>query len=236
VKGKISYGSISISYRVVPVDRKTLEIAVHPDKAVVIKAPLGTDFSEIHKRVLRRAGWIKRQLDYFRQFDPRMPPRHYVGGETHLYLGKRYRLKIAAAERDEVKLVSGYFLIGLESWRTVDRVKMLLDRWYAEKAAINFNERFERNWRHFDRVSANKPALRVRRMHKRWGSLSKNGLLTLNTDLVRAPKQCIDYVIVHELCHLKYHDHSSAFYHLLNRAMPDWEKRKAKLEWTLVHA
>jgi hypothetical protein len=71
-------------------------------------------------------------------------------------------------------------------------------------------------------------------MKTRWGSLAKSGALTLNTDLVRAPLECIEYVITHELCHLKHHDHSSGFYKLLEKVMPDWEKRKRRLEMALV--
>jgi len=78
------------------------------------------------------------------------------------------------------------------------------------------------------------PRLQVRRNEKRWGSLSRGGILTLNTDLIRAPRECIDYVITHELCHLKCHDHSPEFYRLLEKVMPDWEKRKHKLELALV--
>jgi hypothetical protein len=71
-------------------------------------------------------------------------------------------------------------------------------------------------------------------MKKRWGSLSHNGLLTLNTDLIRAPKACIDYVITHELCHLKHHNHGPNFYRLLEKMMPDWERRKTQLELSMV--
>ena len=82
--GTVVYAKETIAFNVFYVDRKTMEISVHPDSMVVIKAPVGTDFTEVRKRVVRRAGWIKRQLDYFRQFEPRTPGRSYIGGETHL--------------------------------------------------------------------------------------------------------------------------------------------------------
>ncbi|SFR05283.1 M48 family metallopeptidase [Desulfoscipio geothermicus] len=234
MKGEITYGSILIQFQVIHMARKTLEIAVHPDSTVVIKAPVGTRFEEIQLRVCKRAGWIKRQLDYFRQFEPRTPPRQYVGGETHLYLGKQYRLKISCEERDEVKLIGGHFQIKVKESASPDKVKSLLEAWYAEKAANRFRESFERCWPFFEKLSLAKPRLQILRMKKRWGSLSKNGTLTLNVDLIRAPKECIDYVVVHELCHLKYYDHSPAFYRLLDTVMPDWKKRKHKLELALV--
>ncbi|MTI85537.1 MAG: M48 family metallopeptidase [Firmicutes bacterium] len=234
MKGKITYGSTPIQFQVIHMARKTLEIVVHPDSAVVIKAPVGTQYEEIQMRVCKRAGWIKRQLDYFQQFEPRTPPRQYIGGETHLYLGRQYRLKISGGERDNVKLIRGYFQIGVKDTVSPDKVKSLLEAWYKKKATEKFRESFERCWPSFEKLSLAKPRLQIRCMKKRWGSLSKNGTLTLNTDLIRAPKECIDYVVVHELCHLKYHDHSPAFYRLLDRVMPDWKKRKHKLELALV--
>jgi predicted metal-dependent hydrolase len=78
------------------------------------------------------------------------------------------------------------------------------------------------------------PKLSMKRMQKRWGSLSDKGTVTLNIDLIRAPKECIDYVVTHELCHLKYHDHSPEFYKLLDAVLPGWEKIKHKLELCMV--
>jgi hypothetical protein len=232
--GTVIYGQEAIAFHVIYVDRKTLEIAVHPDSSVVIKAPVGTVLADVQTKVLRRAGWIKRQLDYFRQFDPRTPERRYVGGETHLYLGRQYRLKISKAAVESVKLSGGQFQVGVKENAAGDRARTLLQRWYADKAASRFQESFDRCWSLFEKHSLTRPRLQIRRMKKRWGSLSKNGVLTLNTDLVRATRECIDYVITHELCHLQCHDHGPGFYRLLEKVMPDWEKRKHKLELTLV--
>ncbi len=235
--GAVRWGQETIDFRVVYVQRKTLEIAVHPDRAVIVKAPLGTGNFEIENRVQKRARWIRRQLDYFRQFEPRMPARRYVGGETHLFLGKQYRLKIEQSECNNIKLARGYFRISINvgARHAVPlRVKDMLDNWYAGKASLHFNEAFSRCWIPFEKLSMEKPRLQIRKMQKRWGSLSRNGLLTLNTDLIRAPKECIDYVITHEFCHLQYHDHGPRFYRLLKKMLPDWQKRKAKLELALV--
>ena len=79
-----------------------------------------------------------------------------------------------------------------------------------------------------------KPKIVIKKLEKRWGSLAKSGTLTLNINLIKAPKECIDYVVTHELCHIQYHDHSRAFYDLLFHKMPDWERRKMKLEKTEV--
>jgi predicted metal-dependent hydrolase len=235
VRGSVVFGKTAIAYKVFFVHRKTMEIAVHPDGTVVVKAPEGTSFASIETRVLKRAGWIIRQLDFFRQFEPRTPKRNYVGGESHLYLGRRYRLKIHRnQEREGAKLVRGFFHIDVKHDASPAHIKQIMDNWYADKAAIKFNATFDRYWPQFSRISYQKPKLTLRHMKKRWGSLSKNGRLTLNIDLIRAPKECIDYVITHELCHLQHLDHGPKFYQLIEKVMPDWERRKAKLEISMV--
>jgi predicted metal-dependent hydrolase len=230
----IAYGKASIDFSLSHVDRKTLEIAVHPDQTVVVKAPLGIDDKTIRTRIARRAGWIIKQQRFFRQFDPRTPERRYVGGETHLYLGRHYRLRIGSGNRYTVKLTRGFFEIEISGDRSPENVKGLLEGWYRDRAVGRFSESLDRCWLHFEKHSLAKPRMQIKHMRKRWGSLSTNGMLTLNADLIRAPRGCIDYVITHELGHLRYKDHGPEFYRFLDKVMPDWEKRKHQLELTLA--
>ena len=111
-------------------------------------------------------------------------------------------------------------------------MKRLLDLWYLEKACIQFADSLSRCHRKFTEDPY--PQLSVRKMRRRWGSLSLRGRLTLNVDLIRAPKECIDYVITHELCHFKHHNHGPRFYRLLDSIMPDWKKVKHRLELSLA--
>jgi predicted metal-dependent hydrolase len=228
------YGNQTITYRVLYAARRTMEIAVHPDGQVVIKAPADVKPEAIRHRVHKRARWITRQIAYFQQFQPRTPPRRYVGGETHLYLGRQYRLKLSKGGSDGVKLARGYFIVSYRDEASPATVRQLLDRWYLVKARAKFSELLELRLPEFQRMGYDKPTLHIRRMKTRWGSLSPNGVLALNRDLIRAPRDCIDYVITHELCHLKYSNHSPEFYRLLERFLPDWERRKARLELGLV--
>jgi predicted metal-dependent hydrolase len=232
--GVVAYGKNNIEFSFFYVNRMTLEIAVHPDQTVVIKAPLGTEIEEIKKRIVKRAAWILKQRAFFRQFDPRTPTRSYVGGETHLYLGKHYRLRIRKGNQDAVKLIKGFFEIRVMGSISSEKVKCLLEGWYKEKAALKFNENIDRCLPFLEKFSLVKPKLQIRLILKRWGSLSANKVLTLNADLIRAPKECINYVIVHELSHLRYDNHGSEFYKFLDKVMPDWEKRKHRLEVTLA--
>ncbi|MCF6226384.1 MAG: M48 family metallopeptidase [Xanthomonadales bacterium] len=230
----IIYGQKSIQYRLIYSARSSLEIAVLADATVIVKAPTGASISKIEQKISKRARWIIKQLNYFKQFSPRTPKRYYLNGETHLYLGRRYRLKSVQAHQDWVKLTRGYFLISCREQANPVATERLMKNWYAEKAALQFNASFDRCWPKFKQFSLDKPTLSIRRMQKRWGSLSPNGRLTLNANLVKTPRECIDYVVTHELCHLIYHNHCSGFYKLLETVIPSWEKVKHKLELSLI--
>jgi predicted metal-dependent hydrolase len=232
-RGEITYGGSRIAFAVRHADRRTLEIAVHPDGAVDVVAPLGVVYGDIHERVVRRARWISAQRAYFAQFDPRTPARGFVSGETHLYLGRRYRLAITSGAADSVKLVGGRFVITIGGSVTPARVETMLRAWYRERAAARLGERMALCWARFACHRLDMPRIRILRMRARWGSLSPGGVLSLNVDLVRAPRDCIDYVIVHELCHLEYPDHGAGFHARLEQVLPDWEKRKHRLELAL---
>jgi len=233
-KYSVLYGQKTIDFSLFYCNRKTLEIAVHPDSTVVVKAPERSDIELIEKKILKRARWILRQLNYFKQFNPKTPERCYVNGETHLYLGKQYRLKLAEGPENTVRLFRGYFHITCRSKPTPTTAKKLLNQWYLEKAQVQFAMSMDRCWQKFNVLGNGQPRLSIKRMQKRWGSLSNKGTVTLNTELIRAPKECIDYVVTHELCHLKYHDHSPEFYKLLESVVPDWETIKHKLELSMV--
>jgi len=228
------YGRKTIDYNLFYSERKTLEIAVHPDSSIVVKVPLDSELSLIEKKIIKRARWILRQLNYFKQFTPKTPERFYVNGETHLYLGKQYRLKIVEGKKNSVKLAKGFFQITFQNQPTPEIVRKLLNKWYSEKASLQFNVSIDRCWSKFNRFALTKPTISIKRMQKRWGSLSDKNTVTLNTDLVKAPKECIDYVITHELCHLKHRNHSREFYKLLDSVIPGWEKIKHKLELKMV--
>ena len=230
----IVYGKTQINYELFFMERKSLEIAVHPDKSIVVKAPLSTSHEAVEERIRKRARWIKRQVRFFEQFDPRTPTRQFVGGESHYYLGRRYRLKIEDADQTSVLLKGGYLRVKTPK-NTNQQVQKLLKEWYMKKAKQKLQEEFDHCWESFSKnKQLAQPNLNIREMQTRWGSLSSNNTLTLNTKLIQTPKECIEYVIIHELCHLIHHDHSPAFYKLLERTLPDWVKRKHKLEMSLV--
>lgn len=230
----LKYGRETIVFEVVYTTRKTMEIAVHPDAKVIVKAPAGTAAGRIAARVAKRARWIRRQITYFQQFIPRTPPRQYAGGETHLYLGRQYRLKIKKGKKSDVKLKGAYFEISTADHKSIENVKGLIDQWYKDHALKIFIQRLEMCFEKAKSLKVPLPNIRLRKMSKRWGSCSQTGYILLTPELIKAPLYCIDYVIMHELCHLKDHTHSHKYYRLLAKYMPDWERRKERLERAVV--
>jgi predicted metal-dependent hydrolase len=233
VVGMIEYGRETIRYEVrfLPT-RRTLGIEVHPDQRVVIRAPVGCTEDVIADRVRKRASWISRQIADFRRYSPRTPQRQYVSGETHLYLGRQYRLKVGAGETASVRMTRGQLCVTMPGIPDPERVKTMLHRWYLDHAWRVFSEVLDQCLIRFK--GHQRPRLIVRAMQSRWGSLSQTGSMTLNVNLVRAPRACIEYVVTHELCHLRHRDHDASFFKLLERVMPDWEQRKQKLETALL--
>lgn len=227
----VDYGEIRIRFSVVRRDRRTLEIAVDPDLSVIVAAPHDASLDAIAAKVRKRAAWVLRQQRYFSQFQPRRAPRRYVAGETHLYLGRQYRLKVERHIQAVVRLSRGFIHVQTHAPDKPEITRNLVDAWYRERAHVKFRERLEESLRRFADPEAARPnGLIVRRLKQRWGSMSRGRRLLLNHRLIEAPVDAIDYVITHELCHIEEPHHGPAFFALLDRVMPNWEKRKERLE------
>lgn len=223
----IQFGSKKIDFQVEFSARKTLGITVTPDLDVLVKAPIDSSIEKIKEKLLKKAAWIIIQQSFFLSFQPKTPPRKYVGGETHLYLGRQYLLKIESGKKDSVKLKGKYIVV-----QTSDksRVKGLVKDWCLAHAKAKFNEIAEPLIQKFRRHKIEPESIVFRDMPTRWGSCTPKGKIILNPELIKAPRGCIEYVIIHELCHLIYHDHTRKFIELQTKEMPDWEKWKMKLE------
>lgn len=231
----VLYGAHEIDVTIVRRARKTLEIAVEPDMSVVVKTPMAASHEAIAKKVRKRAAWVRRQQRFFAQYLPRTPERLFVQGETHLYLGRQYRLKVSLGTQASVKLLRGFLVVQTRYPDRPDVIRELVAAWYRTKALAKFRERLDICLDRFGNDEAFRPrGIIVRQISLRWGSMSPAGRLLLNTRLIEAPMDAIDYVVTHELCHLQEAHHGPRFFALLERVMPDWEKRKARLEAALA--
>ena len=227
----IQFGSRTIDFRLVYSDRKSLGITVTPEMEVLVKAPTDTTMEKVKEKIRKKAPWIIKQQSFFLSFQPKTPNRKYISGETHLYLGRQYRLQIEIGQLESVKL-KGKFIVVTSSEKS--RTKSLLHDWYLQHARTKLHEVAAPLIDKFKKHKVEPSSIVLRDMPTRWGSCTPKGKIILNPELIKAPKGCIEYVIIHELCHLIHHDHTQKFLDLQTKEMKDWEKWKMKLEKLLA--
>jgi predicted metal-dependent hydrolase len=249
------HGASTIEFDLVRSDRGTLGLTVGRDGAVVARAPRRAQEADVMRWVASHAEWIFRRQRDAAERAVRTPPRRFVDGELHLYLGHEYRLTI---ERGEVERdrrahgadAHGVAARGVAAQRAAERVRFdgrafrvtvgagappgrvaeLMDAWYMRRARTVLAERLDACWAAFPGDGRPQPTLRVKRMRSRWGSMSPKGAMSLRLDLIRAPVECIDYVILHELCHLPHRGHGREFWAMVALLVPDWKDRRKRLE------
>jgi len=223
----IQYGSKEINFSLRFSERKTLGITVTPELEILVTSPIGIPIEKVKEKVRKRAPWILKQEGFFLSFYPKITERKYVGGETHLYLGRQYRLKVIIGKVNSVRY-KGRFVEVIAKDKS--KVKGLVLQWYREHAKTKFAEIAEPLIERFKKYKVEPSNIYILDMQKRWGSCTPKGKIILNPELIKAPKGCIQYVIIHELCHLVHHNHTQKFIDLQSKEMPDWEKWKLKLE------
>ena len=231
MENTINYGTSKIVFNVQYSNRKTVTIAVLPDGSVQVKAPENAPIEVVREKIHKRASWILRQQQYFKSFGERTPERKFISGESHLYLGRQYLLRVAKGKPDSVKYKGRYFEIVCFS---KSKAKDLMNNWYRIHAKVKFAEIAEPIIQRFQRYNVEPTTIYIQEMNNRWGSCTNGGKIILNTELIKAPRPCIEYVIIHELCHLIHRNHTKAFYEVLSVEMPDWERWKNKLEQVLL--
>lgn len=229
----VQYGKTTIYYDLKRASRKTLAIEVHPDLSVIVIAPMYSTIKDIEAKLIKRGQWILKQWQYFESFLPRTPKREYVSGETHLYLGRRYVMKVIDYDSNLVKLQGGQLKVFVNGSINAT-ARDVLAGWYKSRGEKILSKHLQKNLQAFENYNIEEPQLFIRRMKKRWGSLTPSGKLILNPELIKTPVKCIDYVIIHELCHIIYPHHGKAFFELQEQMMPDYERWKNRLEKTLA--
>ncbi len=230
---RIAYGDsvINFSVRRQPT-RAPTRVAIHvePDGRVLVDAPDAAPLADILAAVKNRSRWISQHVAAAKARLAHVLPREYVSGEALHFLGRRYRLKVivSAAAKPEARMRGAFIAVTVPEHST-PAIRSTLDAWYRERARQVFATRLAAVAAPL-RWVRQPPPVRLQFMRVQWGSCSPAGRLTLNPLLVKAPRECIDYVLLHELCHLVHHNHSPAFYRTLERQMPDWRPHKVRLD------
>ena len=213
--------------KVIKKDIKHINIRVKPNCDVILTAPINTKETDITYVLKKRAGWIDKKIAFYKEYQS-VVPKEYVSGENFCYLGRNYRLKVIESSDEGVKLQRGYLQVFVKDTDNLIKKKKLVKSWYLTKAEIHFQKAIEK---YQPIVQKDIEHIRIREMKTRWGSCNPvKGYINLNSELIKKPTECIEYVVFHELAHLVHADHSSKFYNYLNLLMPDWKERKGRLE------
>jgi len=226
------YGDERIPYRVeFDAERAgKIAVSVSADGSVVVNAPEGETIETISRAVNKRARWIVGHVEEAQKRFEHVRAREYVSGETVLYLGRRYVLKLLDADgkTQTVRLHRGRLEIPTED-RSPAVIRGRVRAWYRFRAREYFARRIDAVGKTLPWIDTS-PPLQLLTMTTQWGSCAATGSVILNPMLIRAARDCVDYVVLHELCHLEEHNHSRSFYELLDRHMPGWRGTKAKLD------
>ncbi|MET4104758.1 SprT family zinc-dependent metalloprotease [Hymenobacter sp. UYP22] len=238
----VSYGTRELGFDLTYSPRRhTVGITVLPDGRISVTAPTDTPLEQVQAAVLRRASWLVRQLQFFASVPAPVASREYVAGETHRYLGRQYRLRIVSLveesaseggklpEPEGVRLRGAYLNVHTHLPQVPDHTRRLLERWYADHARRRLTERYAHCAKQVRRYGISAPEWQLRTMPTRWGSYTRAGRILLNPRLIQAPTACIDYLIIHELCHVAHPHHGPEFYQLLTRLLPTWPTLRERL-------
>ena len=196
-------------------------LTVRPDKSVAVRAPMRASLGDIRDFVSRRAQWIAK---VWREFDsrPPVPCQRYENGATFLFQGRGYALTLERGAAESVALRGDLLVVAAPDELDAPRIGRLIDTWYLDQALCIFREREIECHRRMESEGFPLPPITIRPMKSRWGSYSyRTGRITLNLNLIKAPLACLDYVIIHELCHMKLRHHGPRFWRFVERYVPN---------------
>ena len=229
----LDLGDRTIPFTLIREPRRNMTVTVFRDLRVRVRSPKSKSIDDVMAFVRTKRAWIARHLARFQAMPPDESPK-YESGESHLYLGREYPLRVEHAGTRGVALTSGQLLVRVRPATGSRAVRVALRRWYAEQARAVFEEGMARLQREIPQFANLRYTLRIRRMTTRWGSCTSRSVITMNPLLIQAAPQCIDYVLAHELVHLLELGHTPRFYAIMDVVMPDWKARQKQLKQTPV--
>jgi predicted metal-dependent hydrolase len=242
VTAPISYGFVELVLDDGPLhfelrrsSRRSIGISVHPGGAVVVTAPKRASMGKIYETLQEHGSWVRQQVSSFRNVPSPPPPPKWIDGEPYPFLGKAYPLRLIQAEEKGVWRTDHEILVHLPHPSRKKMVRDLVKGWEQEEARAVFQHRMNLLIRDTPALDVRvTPVLKLRRMKARWGSCSPDGTILMNTHAIKVPLRLVEYILVHELCHLKVPNHSAEFWAYLDRCMPDWKRRKDALDRQIV--
>ncbi|GBD99541.1 MAG TPA: M48 family peptidase [Nitrospirae bacterium] len=231
---KIIFGRKTINFSVIRSTRrkKTIALYIEPTGDILVRAPMNTPYSRLAHVVKSKAEWIVKKLRYLDNISHQIR-KEFVSGESFSCLGRYMRLKILQdgdVKKTVVRMYRGRLEVIMnpagKSGKVSEEIRDVITEWYKIQAARRIPERVEI---YADKMGLKAPGVFIRDQKRIWGSCSSRGVLRFNWRIIMAPMSLVDYVVVHELSHLKYRNHSKSFWGYLGMIMPDYEKRREAL-------
>lgn len=232
IKRSVVVENREICYQLERKHVKNLNLRVRKDGSVFVSANEMVHCEEIDLFIQSKASYILKAIDYFNEMAQYKPqPKRYVSGETFYIQGRGLRLQVSQAKKDTISTDGVYIFLKVKDINDVEKKQRIVTRFLDQECKTIFGEVMEDLYPLVRKYGIEKPTLRIRDMETRWGScLTKKRIITLNKQLLEAPRNCIEYVVMHELCHLIHPNHSKQFYSFLTMLMPDWKERKIYLD------
>ena len=232
IKRSIVFDNREIGYLLERKKVKNLNLRVRKDGSVFVSASAMVSAKEIDKFIRSKGAYILKAIDHFREMAQyKSRPKEYVSGESFYIQGRELRLKVTQADKNTVSSDGVYIFLEIKEVNDYEKKRRLVIRFLDQQCRTVFSDVMEYLYPLVKKYGIEKPILKIREMETRWGTcLVKKKTITLNKRLLEAPRNCIEYVMMHELCHLMHPNHSRQFYSFLSMLMPDWRERKVYLD------
>jgi len=212
--------------------RKTLSIIIRANSDIDVLVPTRTPVAYVEQFVGSKSAWIKKKLHFNSEIRPSVKPKSFIPGEPFQFMGKEVNLEIQTGRR-AVAMIEDKLIVTLPAVTAVENktvlIRRVIEKWYSQQAEVHLQLRTEQ----LAELMGKKPThVGVKGYRSRWGSCHIDGRIYFNWRLIMAPEWVIDYVIMHELCHLIHHNHSKAYWQLVEDLMPDYRSAKT---WLKIH-
>jgi len=218
-----------IDYKIIYSRRRSISISISPHNGVVVRAPKSVSPEKIDKFVNEKSAWIKKHLNNYSGSVRINYGKKYTDGEYHFFMGKEHILRLTGSPKAFVRKYNDIIEVGLPDTCDSRKVKAILDKWYREQAMQYFKMLLDKILRKYESYHFEPSSMEVRASKSRWGSCSSKGKISISSELIKLDEKFYEYIIIHELCHLKHPNHGSGFYNLLEEILPDYKQIRKEL-------
>jgi predicted metal-dependent hydrolase len=225
-----NYKFEDLEFKVIYSRRRTIGISIRPDSSVIVRVPYRTSEKTIARIVKEKYNWAVKHRDNYRKLENNNLNRSYTNGAIHLFRGNNSILEIEKSAKPFIRFSDSTIQLGIERVDDPMAIKRALYNGYKNEALKLFPDLMNKVLSKHENQGFKPSGLIIRTMKRRWGSCSNKGMITLSTELVKLSDRYIEYVILHELCHLKHHNHGPRFYELLSEVLPDWKPVRKELK------